>query len=161
MSNRDTQLNRFLLDSYQQIVADIPAERLGEPAPGGGHPPVWVLGHLAICAELGLASFGDEMAHPEWLEKFGPGSSDQIQNADEYSFDVFDQVILEGYPKLAKACAEASSDDMSVPHGIDFLEGGAIATRGDLMSHLLTSHFGFHLAQLSHWRRAAGNAPLF
>ena len=161
MSNRDEQINRFLLDAFQQVLADVPESRIGEPAPGGGHPPVWILGHLAICAELGLANFGIEMKHPHWVEIFGPGSSDKIANADEYSIGEFQDVILSGYPRLADECSNADDQHMNVPHGLALLDGTSIQTRGDLLTHLLTSHFSFHLAQLSHWRRASGHGPLF
>lgn len=161
MSNRDEKLNRFLLETYRQVVADVPQERIGERAPGNGHPPVWVLGHLAICAELGLSNFGVELEHPEWVATFGPGSSDEISNASDYTASVFSDVILQKYPRLAAECIAAADEFMDVPHGLQLLNGSAIETRGDLLSHLLTSHFGMHLAQLSHWRRAAGHGPLF
>ena len=72
MFEHDATLNEFLRGGLRAVAADIPDERLGERAPGGGHPPAWVLGHLAICGELGLQYFGEELGHPRWAMLFGP-----------------------------------------------------------------------------------------
>ncbi len=70
-------------------------------------------------------------------------------------------VITDGYPKLAQLAAETSADVLNQPHGIELLNGTALVTVGDVLSHLLSSHFAFHIAQLSAWRRAAGHSALF
>lgn len=157
----ETKLNQFLLQGFEQVVADIPADRVNERPPGNGHPPLWVLGHLAMCVELGGTLLGEDLVHKNWAVAFGPGSSDDIKNPETYSRDELIGAIVNGYPKLCVAAQNASSDVLSQPHGIDLLAGTAIQTRGDLMSHLLSTHVAFHLAQLSGWRRAAGHGPLF
>ncbi len=161
MFERESMLNRLLVESFKMLVADIPADRIYEAAPGNGHPPVWVMGHLAICAELGQKYCGGAIAHPEWLKTFGPGSTDQIEDTGDYSKEQFSAVITEGYPALAQMAREADESALSGPHGVPLLEGTPIQTAGDLVAHLLTSHLSFHLAQLSGWRRAAGHGPLF
>lgn len=160
MFEREIQLNKFLLEYYQRVVADIPADRIGERAPGHGHPPVWVLGHLAINTEFGCQFFGIPVEHPAWMIDFGPASTDEV-NAAEYSKDDFVKMTLEGYPRLCDAILSGTPEQLDAPHGIRMLAGTPIVTVGELMSHLLTSHFAFHLAQLSGWRRAAGKGPLF
>lgn len=161
MFERESLLNQFLLDGFKAIVKDIPAERMYEPAPGHGHPPVWILGHLAICAELGQKLCGNSIAHPDWLQTFGPGSSDNIADTGEFQLVELAGAIVEGYPVFAELAGETNASDLSASHGVALLEGSRIETVGDLISHLLTTHFSFHLAQLSGWRRAAGHPPLF
>jgi len=161
MFERESMLNRLLVESFKLLIADIPADRLYEPAPGNGHPPVWVLGHLAICAELGQKYCGGTITHPEWLKVFGPGSPDQIEDAGMYSKEEFTTTIIEGYSALAELARNADEATLAGPHGVPLLEGTPVQTAGDLVAHLLTSHLSFHLAQLSGWRRAAGHSPLF
>lgn len=160
MFDQDIKLNRFLLNYFDQIVADIPADRIAEPAQGGGHPPLWVLGHLAIVGEMGQAMLGGRMMHPEWVEMFGPGSSDQVSEPTRFSKKEFVDCIRSGYPKLCAMLAAAPKEALDVPHGVELLSGTHIETAADLQSHLLTSHFSFHLAQLSAWRRGAGKGPI-
>ena len=64
-------------------------------------------------------------------------------------------------PGLCQAAANADAEALAAPNEIELLEGSPLVTRGDLLSHLLTTHFSFHVAQLSAWRRAAGHAHLF
>ena len=45
---------------------------------------------------------------------------------------------------------------MRAPHAVKVLEGTPIETLGQCISHLLTSHFGFHLSQLSSCRPRGG-----
>ena len=160
MFERETTLNRFLMDAFQKIAADVPADRISEPAPGHGHPPIWILGHLALCAELGEMLLGGELSHPQWMPVFGPGSSDVVENADQYSKDELVDEIVCGYRQLIELADSADPEHLKQPHGIELLEGTPIATVGDVVSHLLGTHFSFHLAQLSAWRRAAGFGPI-
>ncbi len=161
MFEQEITLNQFLLEGFQSVMADIPADRSSEPAPGNGHPPIWVLGHLAICAELGEMLCGGSLTHPEWLPVFGPGSSDKVENAASYSADSMVQEIVTRYPKMAEMARNADPTAMETPHTVELLNGTPIKTVGHVVSHLLSSHFSFHLAQLSAWRRAAGHGPLF
>lgn len=160
MFQREIKLNKFLLGYFDKVVADIPDDRITERAPGGLHPPVWVLGHLAIVGEMGQMLLGGDLNHPEWIERFGPQSSDDVPDAAQYSKSKFVDVIRTGYPQLCEMIANAPPARLDAPHGIGILEGSPIETVGDAMAHLLNTHFSFHLAQLSGWRRAAGNAPL-
>lgn len=161
MFERECMLNEFLIEGFRATVRDIPAERLYERAPGNGHPPVWVPGHLAICSELGQKLCGGAWAHQEWLRTFGPGSSDEIEDTGQFTKPQLTQIITEGYPVFAELTCKADESALAGPHGISLLEGLRVQTVGDVVAHLLTSHFAFHLAQLSGWRRAAGHAHLF
>ncbi|MFY9252528.1 MAG: DinB family protein [Fuerstiella sp.] len=161
MFKTEIKLNQFLISGLNHVVADLPSDRIFERAPGNGHPPVWVLGHLAICGELGQSFLDGSVTHPNWLATFGPGSSDDIAPTDQFSKDEFLASIHSGYQSLQEMARSADERAMQRPHGVALLDGTKVETAGDLVSHLLTSHFAFHLAQLSAWRRAAGHGPLF
>lgn len=161
MFEREITLNTFLMKGLDDIVADIPEDRIYDRAPGNGHPPVWVLGHLAICGELGEKFSGGNVSHLSWLPVFGPGSSDDLEDKGLYSKSELVEAIHTSYKKFADLAKGLPSGILDVPHGVELLEGSAIKTVGDLVAHLLSSHFGFHLAQLSAWRRAEGHKALF
>ena len=161
MFDNEIALNEFSLGLFSRIAADIPEASLFQPSAGHGHPPMWILGHLAICAELGQKLLGGTLAHPRWMVLFGPGSSDGI--ADEGTLNLKDLVEAntKGYARLREMAALADPERMSQPHGVELLNGTAIKTVGQLVSHLLTSHFAFHQSQLSSCRRASGHQALF
>ena len=161
MYEHEITVNKFLLGGLDAVLADIPNERVYDRAPGNGHQPIWVLGHLAICAELGHSLLGQPIAHEQWLPKFGPGSPDEV--APDAAWAPADLITAThtGYARLQELAANADASALDRPHGIDLLDGTPIENVGQLVSHLLSSHFSFHLAQLSGWRRAAGHGPLF
>lgn len=161
MFEREITICKFQLKGLEAVVADIPDDKIYDRAPGNGHPPIWVLGHLAICGELGEKFSGGGISHPRWLPLFGPGSTDALEDEGRYSKGEFIESIQSSYARFAELAAGLDEETTSQPHGIELLNGTLIQTVGDLIAHLLTSHFGFHLAQLSAWRRAAGYAALF
>ena len=161
MYEQEIKLNKFMMDSFRQVVEDIPIDQMNDRSPGNGHPPLWVLGHLAICVELGHLMLGTPIKTPQWMSVFGPGSSDNIDNPEAYNAADLIIKVTEGYSALCRAAANADVDALAKPHDVALLEGSPLLTCGDLLSHLLATHFAFHVAQLSAWRRAAGNPPLF
>lgn len=161
MFEREITLCKFLRNGLDGVAADIPEEQVYDRAPGKGHPPIWILGHLAICGELGEKFSGGEVSHPRWLPQFGPGSPDEIEDKGRYSKTEFVEAIHSSYDRFAILASKLPAEMLTDPHGVELLEGTPIATVGDLISHLFSSHFGFHLAQLSAWRRAAGHAALY
>ncbi len=161
MYEQEIKLNQFVMISFDQVMADIPKDRINERAAGSGHPPLWVLGHLAICAELGHLMLGTPIRTTEWMPVFGPGSSDEIENPDSYDAADLITQVKDGYAGLCRAAANGDAEALAAPHEVALLDGSPLVSRGDLLSHLLTTHFAFHVAQLSAWRRAAGHEPLF
>lgn len=154
-------INEFQLGQFSRIVSDIPKNQLFKPGAGHGHPPAWVLGHLAITAELGHRLLGGTITHIPWLKLFGPGSSDQMTDDGSLTKDQLVTAIISGYQQLRELAAHADPEQMAQPHGAEILKGTPIQTKGQLISHLLSSHFGFHASQLSSCRRAEGHQALF
>lgn len=154
-------INEFQCKGFEKIAADLSEESFYEPGAGHGHPPVWIMGHLALTAESGMQYFGKTIAHPEWGPIFGPGSPGQVAVSASLAKEVLQETLLENYRELRNLAAQATEEAMSQPHRIPLFRGTPIKTVGDVITLLLTNHFGFHLSQLSSCRRAAGFAPLF
>lgn len=154
-------INQFQLALFDRAVADISPETLFTPGAGHGHPPVWILGHLALVGEMGSQLLGGGITHREWLPLFGPGSSDRIAPRSDLDRDSLAAAIREAYRTLQQMVAAADPQLLAAPHGIQLFRGSPIDTVGCAVELLLTNHFGFHLSQLSSCRRAAGHGPLF
>ena len=154
-------INEFQCQGFEKIAADITEQSFFEPGAGHGHSPAWIIGHLAFSAESGMQYFGRAITHPQWSPIFGIGSSGQVPASELVCKEVLQSALLQNYQDLREFAAQASSEAMSPPHRLPFFRETPIKTVGDCITLLLTSHFGFHLSQLSSCRRAAGFAPLF
>lgn len=161
MFQRESMLNQFSIGYLETLAAEVTPENFNSRPTSSGHPPVWILGHLAICGELGIKLLGGELSHPTWMVLFGPGSSDELKSPETFSKEEFFDVIKSSYAEMVTMANNASAEQLDASHGIDLLDGTPINTVGDLIAHLLTTHFAFHSAQLSDWRRASGHEKLF
>lgn len=161
MFENEITLNQFLLDLLATMMVDLPEECLFTPGQGHGHPPVWILGHLAIVGEMGQTFLGGSLTHPKWAPQFGPGSSDEVEPDTSLTCESLINANTSAYETLRTLAANADAAAMAQPHQVELLHGTAIETNGQLLAHILTSHVGFHLAQLSSCRRERGIAALF
>lgn len=155
-------INQFQLAGFQKIAADIPDDTLYQPAAGHKHLPIWVLGHLALTGEMGVQALGGTLEHPEWMPLFAPGSSGDVPADSGLTKQTLVDAATTAYSQLQRMALEnATPELLAQPHGVGLFDGTPIKTLGDIITLLLTNHFGFHLAQLSSCRREAGFAPLF
>jgi hypothetical protein len=161
MFESEIAVNENLLLQFGKIVTDISEESLFKPSVGHGHSPVWLLGHLAIVGEAGQRMLGGKISHIEWLRLFGPGSVDNIPFDPALTKSLLISAVTENYQLLRSLALVTEEANVTRPHGVSVLEGTPIVTVKHCITHLLTSHFAFHLAQLSSCRRAAGFPALF
>lgn len=161
MFENEIVLNEFQLKLLETIASDLPEEALFMPGQGHGHPPAWILGHLAIVGEMGQTFLGGDVTHTAWVQAFGPGSNDEVMPDSSLKRDSLIEANREAYATLRTLAANADPAAMAEPHQVELLKGSAIETNGQLLAHILTSHVGFHLAQLSSCRRELGQAALF
>ena len=161
MFEREITINEFLIGSFNKVIVDIPEETFFQNSVGHEHSPVWILGHLAIVGELGQRLLGGRMSHSDWMRPFGPGSVDKIAPCEEFRKANMTSILTDAYDSLRSLALTANEETVSQAHQVALLEGTPIKTVGDLVTHLLTSHFSFHLAQLSSCRRAAGLSCLY
>ncbi len=161
MFENETTINEFLIGLFQKTVVDLSDESLYQPGAGHGHPPIWVLGHLAIVGEFGEQMLGGTVTHPEWLPWFSPGNSDTVPSSLGLTKQIFVEQIPASYDRLRGLAKRATKEHTDKPHEIGILAGTPIRTIGHCVALILTNHFGFHLAQLSSCRRSQGFSALF
>ena len=149
--------------------ADVAEERADHVPVEGLKAPRWIAGHLAEGQWYATRYLGLENDFPlpePWIAGFAPGSS----STKPYGFgeqaelpplaELLDYVTQTEHP-IAEAVLALPEGSLVDPHGIELLQGVGIDSQADLVGHLMTTHFAFHLGQLSIWRRAMGQPPLF
>lgn len=102
----------------------------------------------------------EPMCGDDWFAVYGPGSQPGTPDAPTFSVEAVLADIEAGYHRLLELTKSASTDVLAEKHGFEPLEP-AIMSKRDLMAHLLTTHFTYHLAQLSACRRSKGMPPVF
>ncbi|WP_299467964.1 DinB family protein [uncultured Gimesia sp.] len=161
MFENEIAINQLQLKQFAAVMADLPEDSLFTRGNGHGHPPVWILGHLAIVGEMGQTFLGGSLTHPRWVPLFGPGSSDEVKPHASLTRDALITDLNQAYETLRSMAAEAKPEDVAGPHGIALFDGSPIQTVGHAVSLLLTNHFAFHLSQLSGCRRDRGLGHIF
>ncbi len=160
MFERELTLYQFNLNYLKMLVADLAEDLSGAPFEGG-NPPVWILGHLAICTDYAARMLGEKPVCPrEWHKQFAPGTKplDLVPPLPTKSELV--AAIENGHRRVAAAMPNASADVLNQPHAVELLKPTVLKTNGDVLAHLMCTHPAFHLAQLSACRRRQGKPPV-
>lgn len=161
MFEREITLNRFLRAYLQRLVPDLDDEHYCAAPYPGGNPPVWILGHLAFTTDSGCRIVMTEPVCPaEWGALFAPGTKPETLRPPYPTKEEFVASIENSCEKIAQAIPNVPAKLFDRPHPIELLRETPLKTLGDVLAHLLTSHFSFHLAQLSACRRVAGRPPI-
>ncbi len=144
------------VDYARRLVADIPEDKMAEqPAEGMNHA-AWVLGHLAYVFDSMIAVWGQKPSmSPEWKALFNVPSK-PMPERDKYPskpelWDAYEQA----YQRIVDVVRSASDEDLAREFPNPKLRA-SLPTVGVAMVHILTSHQGQHLGQLSAWRRVQG-----
>ncbi len=143
-------------------MKDIDEAQLTQPIAGAKNPPAYILCHLAMVNDMGLAMLGRPNECPAgWAEVFGPGKQPQdVSFAYPPKAELL-AIVQRGQKALCEAARGAAAEAMLQPHGLAMFAGSPIETKGDIVALLLTAHLSFHLGQLSVMRRQLGFAPVF
>jgi DinB superfamily len=162
MFDREVRLNGLLFRLLQKLLLDIDDSLLSRPLADNGNPPAFTLGHLAIVNDYALKSFGEpRLAPAEWHKRFRPGASPKDDPSPLPSKAELLQLLETGGQKIREAATKADPERMNQPHNSDFFKDTPVKTVADTVAHLMTSHFAFHIGQISAWRRLQGKPPLF
>jgi hypothetical protein len=158
MFERERKLYGIMLGLCKLQTDDVDDAKLAvQPAPGVNHP-AWILTHLAICTDYAARLLGQPTRCPkEWHQRCGPGSSITSDRSYYASKRELLAALEAGQQCVSEAVAKATDDVLLKPHGVEmaFVRNN-FPTVGDLTSHLMTTHTGFHLGQLATWRRMMG-----
>jgi hypothetical protein len=152
---------RFMHGYGKKLLADISEAQFKSAPFTGGNPPSWIIGHLAIASDFILMILGQPMLLPKtWAVMFGPGSDPMKYLEKHPSRAELLAAYDAGYEAALVAMKHPDPSKLAGPSPFKPLID-QLPTAGDLLTHLLTSHEGFHVAQLSACRRGAGLPPLF
>ncbi len=156
-----TIVNEFNLHLLKRLMADWPESELDWQPQEELHSARWLLTHLAIAVDYGLMQFDLAGCCPaEWHQAYGPGS--QPGSAENRpSVSELMTVIDESYAKLRSLVPQLDTAPLRETHKVPLLANTPLKTRGDLAAHILSTHFAFHVGQLSMLRRMLGRPPLF
>ena len=147
------------LDYAKKLVADIPEETMcQQPAPGMNHA-AWVLGHLAYVFDSMIGVFDQQSSMSrEWKDLFNLASKPEGERGKYPSKAALLAAYEKAYQRIVDAVKAASPEALAREFPNPRLRP-LMPTVGIAMVHILTSHQGIHLGQLSAWRRAQGLPP--
>ena len=156
MFERESKLCAFAIEYCRKLMRDIPDDKLAiQPAPGMNHP-AWVMGHLAIVADSALRMLGQPAQCPrEWRTLFGMGSQPSTDRSIYPSCEELLKAVESGYRAVITAVQQAPASVIDAPHTAPFFKE-ELPQVGDLLGHIMTTHFSMHLGQISAWRRTQG-----
>lgn len=144
------------LEYGKKLLADIPDDKMCvQPAPGMNHA-AWIMGHLTFVADSMIKVWGQNPTMSrEWVELFNLASKPTAERARYPSKAALLEAYEKAYPRLMEAVRSAPSEAFDREFPNPKLRP-TLPTVGVAMVHILTSHHGLHLGQLSAWRRAQG-----
>lgn len=160
MFERECRLYANMLHYGKLLTADLnDGQLLLQPLPGI-NTPMWVLGHLAVVSDQGLEVLGQPKVCPEaWHQAFTTGTKPDAGPQPQPSKAELLAALERGHDLLTRAARNASPAALDSPNPVPFLRT-PYPTVADLLAHLMTTHEGIHLGQLSAWRRLMGLPPV-
>lgn len=146
----------YLASECRALSADLRDEHAALAPHPHAKTAGWLLGHLAVSGDFLRSRFGrPSLAPREWRGRFAPGTQVSLVPADYPPMDQLRTICLAVYDDLAIAAPGTTTDQLELPNPVEFARA-AFPFVGGFAVHLMTSHFGYHLGQLSGWRVAAG-----
>lgn len=133
--------------SFEQAIADIPAELRGAKAAGSSHTPWRLLEHLRIC-QWDILEFSRDAAHvsPDFPDGYWPTED---APPDEAAWEKSVQAFRDDLQAMVDLVADPTTDLFApIPHG-----KGQTILREAL---LVADHNAYHLGQLVFLRRCLG-----
>jgi uncharacterized damage-inducible protein DinB len=153
------EFNLYMLDGLLRDVSD---EQLSRPIGPGHHSGMWVLGHLVVAVRFACQLAGGKAEFSEeWMAAFGPGSKSDAPVPAGVTRANLRETLSVGHAQAAAAIEAADETHLAKPNGMPWFAGTSIQTHADAVHQLLSLHAGFHIGQLSVYRRAGGKPPLF
>lgn len=161
MFSYEIGLNKFNRGYLDSLLKDLADDELDTQPHAELHSARWILVHLAISSDYAFKMIElPSLCSKAWHKAYGPASQPGTDGTVKPTRAELLAAINDGYTKLCHALPTVSVEHLSVPHGLALLEGTLLKTRGDLVCHILTTHFAMHLGQLSVNRRMLGRPPL-
>jgi hypothetical protein len=161
MFDRELRLYGLMYGLMQKLLAEVDESRFQHPLCEGGNSPAWILSHLAVVNDYCLKNFGEQrIASAEWHKRFRPGAMPKDDPSPLPSKAELLEVLEKGRRRIMETAASVDPEKMNQPQTSDFFKDSPVKTVGDVVAHLLTTHFAFHVGQISAWRRLEGQSFL-
>ncbi len=161
MFEREVRVNGLMYGLLQKLLSDVDETRFQRPLMEGGNSPAWILSHLAVVNDYALKNFGEQRIAPaEWHKRFRPGASPKDDSGPLPTKAEVLETLDMGRKRIYEAAAKVDPEKMEQPQTSDFFKDSPVKTMGDVLTHLLTTHFAFHIGQISAWRRLEGKPPI-
>jgi hypothetical protein len=159
MFEHERSLNEFTVQYLEKLVTDLDETDMDRQLAVDVNPPRWILGHLAVSSDYVLRIFGHRFECPiDWHRSFARGTAAASRPTTIPPKSELMQQIHDGYAAVRQLTINADSTAMNQPHSVPFLRETPIATVGDVLAHLMTTHLATHTGQISFWRRINGRA---
>jgi uncharacterized damage-inducible protein DinB len=162
MYEHELTLFDFNLHMVKGLTRDLREDQLDHRIQHLGHSPRWILAHLAVATDYALKCCGVAPALPEsWHNSYGFKSSDADAAAPRPTKAELLAAIDAGHARVRQAVAALKPGQLAHAHPLEQLKSTPLQTFEHVLGHLLTTHFAYHLGQLSAWRRQMGFPALF
>lgn len=155
--------NTFMMEYLKLLTEDLSDDDLWpeNASTQTGNPAGWILGHLAVSTDYALRLCGQRFQCPkDWHRTFARGTSGNVRPEFVVTVPEFVEKIVSGNEIIQKVCVELSAEMLEKDHNVEFLKNTPLKTNRDVLFHLITTHPGIHLGQLSTWRRIHGKGAV-
>src|SRR5690606_23761328 len=116
-------LHEFQLNYIKLLAADLDDADLGIAPFPGANPPVWILGHLAVCTDYAARLLGERPVCPrEWHKQFAPGTKPAEVPQPYPSKRDLVGAIINGHERVATALQNADMAKLNEPHAVELLK---------------------------------------
>jgi hypothetical protein len=162
MKQQILNLYAMTLGSAEKLMAEVPCERCAELPYADAKHPGWVLSHLALGSGMMVGflrgengSYGSVPA--AWAEVGMPGAPILGERGKYATKDELLGAMRSVHEELAALFTEATDEQLARAFPIEEYRE-FFPTMLDASVYLMAHHEGYHLGQMSQWRRAAGFA---
>jgi len=152
------------LDRAGRLVEGVPDERWAELPHDGAKHPAWALTHLCLASgmvDAHLRGEGDELGvvPAAWAAVGMPGA-DLVADRSAYPAGAeLLEVLGRAHAALAATYRAASDERLAAEFPVEAYRA-FFPTLGDAATYVMAYHEGYHLGQVSQWRRAVGFGPI-
>lgn len=148
---------------FQLLMTEVTDEMFVRPSVAGGKTMQWVVGHLVVVNDGGVALLGGTRScPPEWQSLFGPRSSPAALTTEAPGKAALVAAFDAGVTRLSQAAASVTVEQLDARHPVPMpILRRMLPTVGELLGHLMTTHLAGHLGQISVLRREFGLKELF
>lgn len=149
------RLYAMTLDEARGLVGDVPCERFAEQPWEHAKHPAWILGHLCIASSMITEHLGGDSTTvpPSWVDRFRPGSECAGDRSLYPTKAELLDTLARAHTELARVFDAATDERLNAPFPIEEYRA-FFPTIADAAAYMMAHHEGYHLGQLSQWRRA-------